>query len=358
MNIAFRVDSSLHIGSGHAMRCLTLAEALRRRSANCIFVARPQTGDSLRAVEASGFEVRRLGEAPPPTQCGYAEWLGAPWQNDAAQTIQALADRPAWDWLVVDHYGIDRRWELVARAASHRLLVIDDLADRPHEADLLLDQTLGRSPADYRHLVNAGCELHCGAAQALLRPEFAAWREASLARRAAAPLEKIMVSLGGTDRDNLTRRVLLALNDCARPCRVVVVLGAASPWIADIRTLVSCIDILVDVCVGVDNIAEIMAASDLAIGAAGSSAWERCCLGLPSLMVVLAENQQKVADELLRTGAARLLPASDGLESALAAGIAALAASPQALHDMSRCAAALVPHGGTDALADRMMEAN
>lgn len=356
MNIAFRVDSSLRIGSGHAMRCLALAEALRERAAYCVFVARAQPGDSLCKIESRGFEVRRLEDAPAPAEplLGYNEWLGASWEDDAAQTRQVLADREAWDWLVVDHYAIDRRWELATRAIRRRLLVIDDLADRPHEADLLLDQTLGRAPADYAALVNTGCKLRCGVEYVLLRPEFAAWRPDSMARRAAAPLGQIMVNLGGIDLDNLTRRVLLALDACAWPGRVLVVLGAASPWTDDIRMLALEVRLEVDIYVGVDNMAELMAASDLAIGAAGSSAWERCCLGLPTLMLVLARNQQEIADELARVGAARLLPSDARLERALVAGIAALSSDVSSLREMSRSAAALVPAGGTAGVAAHM----
>ena len=356
MNVAFRVDSSLQIGSGHAMRCLALAEALRECSARCVFVAREQVGNSLHMVESRGFEVRRLPASPaqqlPLT--GYASWLGASWEADAAQTLQALADHEVWDWLVVDHYAIDRRWELIMRAACRRLLVIDDLADRPHEADFLLDQTLGRLVSDYAPLVNDGCELQCGVEYALLRPEFAAWRSASLARRANAPLERILVSLGGIDRDNLTRRVLLALDACAGPARVLVVLGASAPWTEDIRVLARGLAIDVEVRAGVDNMAELMVQSDLAIGAAGSSAWERCCLGLPTLMLVLAENQQKIADELAQGGAAWLLPLDAGFEKALAVSIATLSGDVDMLGEMSQRAAALVPAGGTAALAARM----
>jgi UDP-2,4-diacetamido-2,4,6-trideoxy-beta-L-altropyranose hydrolase len=171
---------------------------------------------------------------------------------------------------------------------------------------LLLDQTLGRSQSDYKSLVAEGCKLLCGAHYAILRPEFANWRPYSLQRRQTPQVHEVLVSMGGVDEDNVSELVLSALENTEqlRHCRVTVVLGPTALWGDAIRKRVESSPMQARVLIGVRNMGQLMAESDLAIGAAGTTAWERCCLGLPTLVLCLAENQRKASEELETAGAA------------------------------------------------------
>ncbi|MCE3025994.1 UDP-2,4-diacetamido-2,4,6-trideoxy-beta-L-altropyranose hydrolase [Salinicola sp. DM10] len=316
IDIAFRVDASLEIGTGHVMRCLTLATALREHhAARCCFLCRELPGHLIARIEAEGFEVLRL-VAPAAAETSHsgqgagepahAAWLGVDWSQDARESADLLAPL-APDWLVVDHYALDARWESAVRPSGTRLLIIDDLADREHIADLLLDQNLGRLAEDYAGLVPANCQLMIGPDYALLRPEFAEWRRPSLDRRDSRPgLSQLLISQGGVDKDNVTAEVLQALRYTGLPrtCRITVVMGATAPWIEVVKRVADTLEQPTEVVTSVSDMARRMAEADLAIGAAGSTSWERCCLGLPTLMLVLAENQRDIAAALERAGAA------------------------------------------------------
>ena len=313
--IVFRTDASLLMGSGHVMRCLTLADALKAQGAECHFISREHPGHLLEVIRERGYKVNCLVTHAQPAldaikniaikapkllqEPAHAAWLGSTWQNDAQETAAILADlRP--DWLVVDHYALDQRWETALRPHYQNLMVIDDLADRPHQCDLLLDQNLGRRSQDYANLVPAQCKLLIGPQYALLRPEFAALRAYSLQRRQQPALKNILVTMGGVDLPNATGQVLQALKGCALPqdCRITVVMGLRAPWLEQVRAQAKEMPWPTEVMVNISDMAQRMADSDLAIGAAGSTSWERCCLGLPTLMVVLADNQQTGAKAL------------------------------------------------------------
>lgn len=317
MNIAFRTDASLAIGTGHAMRCLTLADALASRGAECHFICREHPGNLTEHIRRKGHTVHALPQAESgfsadmqaPTPI-HAHWLGCDWQTDAAQTRAILAEKTT-DWLIVDHYALDARWEKALRGNCGKIMVIDDLADRPHDCDLLLDQNLGRKATDYDALVPAHCQRLIGPRYALLRPEFAALRAYSLQRRRRQQprLGRILVAMGGVDQPNATGQVLEALKTCPLPpdCRITVVMGESAPWLDQVRALAIQMPWPTEVLVNIDNMAQIMADSDLTIGAAGSSSWERCCLGLPTLLVVLAKNQENGAQVLCNSRAAKII---------------------------------------------------
>ena len=174
MRVVFRADASVTIGTGHVMRCLTLAEALRKAGAEVAFVCRELDGNLAGLIEARGFDVHVLPPLEPPTDP--LTWTAAHWHEDAAQTASFLKTRA--DWLVVDHFALEHRWEKEMREHANRLMVIDDLADRVHDCDLLLDQNYLQEPARYDTLVPAHCRKLLGPAYALLRDEFRRAREA------------------------------------------------------------------------------------------------------------------------------------------------------------------------------------
>lgn len=354
MKFLFRVDASIAIGSGHVMRCLTLADALRRHGADCHFVCRAHAGHLIDSIRQRGFETTALaaGSAPlagtelEPDAPAHAAWLECAWQKDARQTRDlALTLQP--DWLVVDHYALDARWENAVRDARRKLLAIDDLADRSHACDVLMDQNLGRTAAHYAGLVSPGCRVLAGPDYALLRPEFMELRSASLARRHHAALRHVFVNMGGVDQPNATGEVLAVLRECALPpdCRVSVVMGMQAIWIAEVREMAAAMPWPTEVLVNVTDMAERMAASDLAIGAAGGTAWERCCLGLPTLLVVLAANQEAGAAALEQAGAAVSLGRVDQVRARLPAALAGMMQAPR-LDRMGQVAAGLVDGQG------------
>ena len=309
MAVVFRVDASIQIGCGHVMRCLTLADALKKEGVDCAFICREHSGNMLGLIQSKGHAVVALSTNYGNTSLNsqylrleYLSWLGTTSDEDAKQTIVAIQSLipDKITWLVVDHYALERDWQQQLRPYCQKIMVIDDLADRQHDCDLLLDQTFGRDEYDYQALVPESCITLTGSCYALLRPEFAQWREYSLQRRRQPQLKQLLITLGGVDKDNATGEVLTALSNSQLPsdCHVIIVMGEKSPWLESVKAQAQQMPWYAEVRVNVKHMAELMANSDLCIGAAGSTAWERCCLGLPAIMMVLAENQRKIAEEL------------------------------------------------------------
>lgn len=359
MKIAFRVDASLQIGTGHVMRCLTLADALKAQGADCHFISREHPGHLLEVIDQRGYKVHRLAapvsHAKKAQEPAHAAWLGSTWQTDAADTAAILADLQP-DWLVVDNYALDQRWEEALAPHYRQLLVIDDLADRAHNCDLLLDQNLGRQPAHYSQWVPAHCRVLTGPHYALLRPEFAALRAYSLQRRQAQPaLRQLLITMGGVDQPNATGQVLQALKTCALPadCRITVVMGLTAPWLQNVQELAAQMLWQTDVVVNVSDMAQRMADSDLAIGAAGSTSWERCCLGLPTLLVVLADNQQASAQALEVAQAARLIGVVSDIAKQLPLAVLELVDS-DSQNRMSLAASAITEGQGVEKILKAM----
>ncbi|TQV84148.1 UDP-2,4-diacetamido-2,4,6-trideoxy-beta-L-altropyranose hydrolase [Exilibacterium tricleocarpae] len=309
MHIGFRVDSGLHIGNGHLMRCLALAQALIARKVRCYFLCRDFPGSAHQLVLEAGCE---LGLLAPVDSDGagtgdYRRWLGVTPARDRGECLEWLRVWPSLDWLVVDHYAIDADWHRPMAAWVAKILVIDDLANRDYDCDLLLDQTYGRQAGSYRpRFDRTTTELLLGPEYALLRPKFEYLHEAAKARRRQPPGGgKILISLGGVDAGNITGRLLAALLPRldAQRWQPVVVLADNSPHYAAVKALIDNADIPVQLLVGVRDMAQLMLQCELAIGAAGSSTWERCCMGLPALLLVTAANQKFLADHLAASGA-------------------------------------------------------
>lgn len=313
MKVAFRVDSSVEMGAGHLMRCLTLANALHADGASCDFVCRAHMGNIAEYVQRAGHRLQMLPFVPGDLGCpdGADEnaWFEERWKKDAEETKRALASTH-YDWLVVDHYALEARWEREMDQVSSRLMAIDDLANRPHACDLLLDQGLERAIADYAALIPPSARLLLGSEYALLRPEFRLLREYSMRRRARAELKRIIISIGGFDQNNDTGRVLdaLASTGARSGLSVSVVMGRRSPHLESLYQQVDRHPLHCEVRVGVTDMAAMMAECDLAIGAAGGSAWERCALGVPSIVLVVAENQRANAAAIEAANAAIVLP--------------------------------------------------
>lgn len=283
----FRCDASRQIGAGHVSRSMALAEALELAGWRIGFAVATDTLEIVPALDQRGWRV----EGGFDNAHDEARLLSARWP----QGVQLL---------VVDHYERSEPHTRALRPWAERIVVIDDLANRRHDCDLLIDQTHGRSERDYAALLPAGAVVLTGARFALLRPEFARQRPASLARRASqgAP-RRLLVALGATDPGGLTLRAVQAVRRLPQLSRIDAVVGTGASSLAGLRRLAEDHPGL-EVHVDTPHMCQLMHEADLAIGAAGTSAWERCCLGLPTALVVLADNQQLVARSLSEAGAA------------------------------------------------------
>lgn len=290
--VVFRVDASVQIGAGHVMRCLTLAEELRNNCGEISFISRELPGNLIEYIEKRGFSVYRIAPAPGKDQ----------WRSDAEKTRNALIDNNSKpDWLIADDYGLDKRWESALRPWVKRIFCIDDLADREHDCDLLLDQNYYHNiESRYQHLVPENCRQLLGPKYALLRREFKAARQTL--RERDGSVNRILVFYGGSDPTNETAKALAALKFLNRPdITVDVVVGAANPNKERINEI--CFT-MTNTCFHcqVENMAELMAWADLSLGAGGTATWERCCLGLPSLVTIVAENQRETVKALAEDG--------------------------------------------------------
>ena len=346
MKFLFRVDASIKIGTGHVMRCLTLADELARQGHECRFVCREHEGHLGALITSKGYGLTLLPapsdnkpEADDRNSDCYARWLGVPWQEDACQTLDALAP---WqpDWLVVDHYALGVQWERTLSSIVGKIMVIDDLANRAHDCSLLLDQNLGRMASDYDGLLPEDCQRLIGPSYALLRPEFAKLREQSLNRRKKPELKRILISLGGVDRANVAGQVLAALahSSLSVSTELDIIMGSSAPYLDEVRRQTEQLPFNATVSMNVHNMAERMMLADLSIGAAGGTSWERCCLGLPAILVVLAGNQVAGATALVTSGAAVTIGDGDQLRATLHSVLAKLF-EPGRLELMSGAAA-------------------
>ncbi len=297
MRIAIRVDASSEIGTGHFMRCLTLADALQQRGAQTRFVSRHMPEHLRNMLAQKGHEFIPLNSKRTETiseNLSHASWLGTSQHADAQDTVQALSGQ-TWDWLVVDHYALAACWESVLRQITQNILVIDDIADRQHDCDVLLDQNF-YADINTRYIgkVPPHCQFLLGPRYALLREEFSQARE--LAKPRSGPVKRILIFFGGVDANNYTGRAIEALVNLGIPdLPVDVVIGSQHPCREHLET--QCARQGFTAHIQTSRMAELMAGADLAIGAGGSTTWERCCLGLPSLVISTVDNQhQQIAD--------------------------------------------------------------
>lgn len=320
MKVVFRADSSIAMGTGHVMRCLTLAEELKKNhAAHIFFITRALPGHMANSIQSKGYQLTLLPEPvqdfqPDPDDVAHAKWLNVPWAVDAEETIKAIVNvKP--DWLIVDHYSLDARWHRLLRPYVGHILAIDDLADRKLYCDILLDQTFGREQKDYKKLLIEDCRMLLGSRFALLRPEFAELRPQAIHQRKCFDgIKRILVTMGGTDPNNATAKVLdsLAQIDWSTAPLIDVILGGQAPHLEFIRKLVENHPLKVVVSTDVTDMAMRMLKADLAIGAGGSTSWERCCLGLPTLIICLGQNQKRILREIEKAGAAINLGGQNG----------------------------------------------
>ena len=295
MRIAIRADASEKIGHGHVMRCLTLASGLKAAGANVSLLSRNLPSE--------------LNAAVTQAQCRHyelPEWLGNEWQDDILSSSKILSTQDPLDWLIVDHYGLDYKWEQQMRKYTKRIFVIDDLADRQHLTDVLLDPNYPADAAErYREKVPANCLVLSGTTFVLLREEFICAR----ALNENNDRTNLLVQFGGADPTNCTAftiRALAPLLSKGLPCDVVV--GGAYTHLADLHDLLHEYHFpKLNLHVATNDMARLISHARLAVAGGGTSVWERCCLGLPSIVMAIAENQFKPLERLQETGAVKSL---------------------------------------------------
>ena len=302
MKIVFRVDASGEVGYGHLSRCINLAEVLRSRGNEVSFVCRDDEAKSFRALEDRLFAtvlLPNLAGGEPVNQ-----------QEDAQQTIQALqGERP--NWLIVDSYTLDKNWEQHLRPHVAKIAVIEDLSDREHDCDLLLDQNYSeRSAESFEKFVPNTCELLLGPRFALIGEQFRKLRESKL--KPTPELKRVFVFCGGSDPQNLTQQVIDEIS-CSELGNVAVdvVVGAQNKTFDRGAALKSNVNIEIHDAGG--EFARIMGTADLAIGAGGTTSWERMCLGIPSIVVSIADNQNSACEKLGRDGLINYLGSQSSL---------------------------------------------
>lgn len=313
MNIAIRVDASVQIGIGHYMRCMTLADVLRQKGSQIYFISCQMPEKYRDAIIEKGYEFVLLNYRSSKSKNTDGNYHTHPHTidqlADAQDSIEKLPDYN-WDWLIVDHYGLDTIWHTKLRKITKNILVIDDLADKMFDCDFLLDQTFGRTVKAYKDLVPKQCQMLLGTRYALLRPEFLKLRFHALQQRVQLKgIDNILISMGGTDPDNATKIMLEALTkiNWKKLPNIEVILGSNAPYLNEIIQQANNHLLNVTVSIDVEDMAEHVMKADIAIGAGGSSSWERCCLGLPSLVTVTADNQTLVALNLEKMGAIKLV---------------------------------------------------
>tara|TARA_R110000868_G_scaffold219607_1_gene470716 strand:+ start:20597 stop:21646 length:1050 start_codon:yes stop_codon:yes gene_type:complete len=332
--ILFRADARVELGGGHIMRCLSLARALDQQGNTIAFASTPGSADLVPALQRSGFPILTARTA--------AEFdLPGDW---AAQA----------DAIIIDLYSSTAADETQMRSLAPVIAVIEDLPERAHDCDLLVDQGFDRTAQDYAARVPAGTTLLLGPDMAPLRPAFAAMRPASLKRRAGQPgLSRVLVSMGLTDVGGISARLVALIRASLPAVTIDVIVGPLATSLPVLRQLAkrdSALNLLVDI----DNMAERVMAADLAIGAGGGSALERCVLGIPSIVIVLADNQRPAAQAMAKAGAALTIESPDALETSLPDLLCGVSA--QSLASMSAKAAKLCDGLGAERIAVALMD--
>jgi UDP-2,4-diacetamido-2,4,6-trideoxy-beta-L-altropyranose hydrolase len=332
------------------MRCLSLAEHLRKNGCDVRFICRDHEGNLVDYIQSKGYQTHKL-ITPSSERIGqyqesplyHASWLVVPWQMDAEQTIAHLQDESEpIDWLIIDHYAIDAAYEAAIRPYVSKIMVIDDLADRKHDCDLLLDQNYDNTSKNkYINLVPQACAIFVGPDYALLREEFRIARGAM--KRRDGRIRAVLVSFGGVDITGETIKVLQALLPLVmKGLKLEVILGKMNPNTAAIiafcRQMPHC-----RYYEHVENMTALMAEADLAIGSGGMTTWERCTLGLPSIVITTAHNQEKSTERVAKIGAIHYLGKSADITPSLIYGkVVQLMNDPPECLDMSSRAYELV----------------
>ncbi|MEZ5692072.1 MAG: UDP-2,4-diacetamido-2,4,6-trideoxy-beta-L-altropyranose hydrolase [Rickettsiales bacterium] len=297
MNIIFRADSSYKISAGHVMRCLNLADYLLIKDVNVSFICRKLAGNITDNIKKKGYKIYELPadnsyelkNIKPKIQ--HEHWLETTWENDASQTIEAVKGLHT-DWLIVDSYAIDERWESAVKTALDcKIMVIDDLTDRKHNSDILLNQNILTSPDAYSELIPKECKVFLGYEYAMLKKEY--FEKKYRTHKNASP-ENLFIFFGSADNTNETVKTLNALKLVNHKFKkIMVVCGSINKNLPEIKNI--CEQNNYELHIDTTRMAELISKSDIAIGAGGVNTWERCYLHVPSMVISIADNQTQAS---------------------------------------------------------------
>jgi UDP-2,4-diacetamido-2,4,6-trideoxy-beta-L-altropyranose hydrolase len=296
VRVLIRADASLTIGSGHIARCLTLARVLRQQGSQVAFACRLLPGHRLEALQAEGFETFALPGRYSDEDPQQAIESMLPWQADIAVLGALLEGQPAFDWIIVDHYGLDHHWQTAARRWAPRIAAVDDLASRTYSVDLLLNQNLSGTTEAYASLLAPDCRTLLGPRFALLRDEFHC-----PAIEIKPQAKRVLVNFGGFDAAMQTHHAMLALADFHQ-LEVDFVAGAENPAWAQMQALAANRPNW-RLHSFVSDFYRLMREADLFVGAGGGTSWERAALGLPTICIAVSNNQQANGEVMASAGA-------------------------------------------------------
>ena len=357
MRVAFRADASIQIGSGHIMRCLTLAEELHDRGVSIEFVVRNHKGNLNHQIQSKGFVVQCLPDLNlthlQQKLSKYEQLLGVEQLTDADETIQIFKER-ILDWLIIDHYALDYNWEKKLRPYAKKIMVIDDLSNRRHDCDLLLDQNYIHNEKRYDDLLAPNTIKLLGIKYTLLRKDFFKNRKNHAMR--GDSIERVFVFFGGTDPDNLT---IVAINVLLQPklkhLLVDVVIGSGNPHRTELELKIRKYS-NVKLHVQVDNISELMASADVALGAGGSATWERMAIGLPSIIITVSDNQIELIKDLDQDGCLKWLGnLNQGNEQMIYCALLDIIKNPKKLIEQSCSCQKLIDGKGAGIVAQLLL---
>ena len=349
----FRADASSKIGTGHVVRCLTLANELRKRGGECQFICREHHGHLIERINNDGFLVHVLkttGETD--RNLLHSDWLGSTQRADAASSSCILKNCQA-DWLIVDHYALDYRWESEAREHVKQIMVIDDLADRKHDCDLLLNQNYGSSPSLYSGSVPVDCLQIHGPKYALLKPSYTEHRKGMHSHD--GQVRRAMIYFGGgEDRADVTGMTVGAFRTPElEDVQLDIVVGANYAHQEALENAVAQRTKKTKIHRQLRDLAALMSVADLAIGAGGSTMWERCCMGLPSIVICVAPNQRRPCEAMHKAGFIRYLGQIDSVsKDIISSEITSVRARPNDLRVLREKNSTLVTGCGSRLIAD------
>jgi len=351
MKVVFRVDTSAVIGAGHFMRCVTLASALKENGVQVRFICRCLPEHFQDLLSKLKFEFRLFDQAfrnrgsdeNPSSQSTRAFQ-----EEDSRETINVIGD-VNFDWLIVDHYGLDRIWESIVMSRVKHLMVLDDLADREHQCEILLDPTYGETNARYAHLVPADCRCLCGSEFALLRPQFSLNRQSIDRVLPAGEEARMHVFFGSSDTANHTARFSRMLLVHFPALALSAVVGRGFEPVGQLEQLSA--EFGTRFCWKADlpDMAGSMKECDMALGAPGGTTWERACIGLPAAYMAVAKNQIPILERLESSGLCVYLGEANGLDEAtFVAKMQSFLSDAPALQDMRSVGMRAVDGRGID----------
>ena len=305
--IYFRCDSSVKIGSGHIIRCLVLANFLKKMGFNTTFISKEIEENLFDLILNHNHGLIRLSKPKNNKNL---------WKNDAEEIFNKIKNfNSNKDWMVVDHYYLNKAWEVKISSKVYKLFIIDDLCDRFHEGNVLLNQNyLPGIESQYKKILSSKTKILLGPKYAILSPEYRKARKFIKINK-KNKIHRMIIFFGASDDQEQTIRclsILAKLN--LKELKIDVVVGLANKKKKSIREMTNKIDGAV-LHVQIPSLCNLMKKADLYLGSGGTTTWERCCLGLPSIVISTGKNQVRSNENLYKQGVIEYLGKTDSVSN-------------------------------------------